>query len=651
MNWGGHPSEFAADRGLMNDSRASASTAGTTASSTSSKFGGSTNQFQVAQPTFAIEADRNGSSGANQCGKFIWPFATEGPVDGGDTSMSSSHERALHPPPLEGGSCRDSGGMDWDNDGNADNTGGEMASMSAAPSFTPPENMETALLLDRITRDDAVSRGIAPDPASLLPLKHNCEEQKSPRVSFVQSGPFGMNTEQFPNHDQPEGRRQHPHPPPLQRQSLQLQQEQQQSNHYPEHHYPAQQELHQMYSSHQSQPVQAQQAQQLSPSSLQPPQHQRRRQSQQQIKATQHQHLAIHHHPTPILPRHDVAIMPKPTPCSPTTLIPPTLVKHESIIRVSGMGSGRTAASDAFCAGSAAKRGTSGAQVMGTSERGMQEEDGMSDERKKRLRNEREQRRAHLITDQIDNLKGVLENSNFPLRSTSKFDILAACDEYIQHLRQRKNCLDLKHKLSGGGAGSPMTGFCKYSKAGIGVEGQSSSSVSSASEDNESTSSWGGGRGAAGGAAASQREIVLDFSEIFRSSHVPMAVVSIDGRLLQCNEEFSRVTGYTNDKLAGVTLFGLAAPECLEQLFKSIARLLSTAALDEKNPAYFATAAARATPFSHPGYNEANILLSLVRDEEHRARAFHCCIVASQRYGQIATESTMEQATAVRPQM
>src|SRR6056297_1982175 len=101
MNWGGHPSEFAADRGLMNDSRASASTAGTTASSTSSKFGGSTNQFQVAQPTCAIEADRNGSSGAKQCGKFIWPFATEGPVDGGDTSMSSSHERALHPPPLE----------------------------------------------------------------------------------------------------------------------------------------------------------------------------------------------------------------------------------------------------------------------------------------------------------------------------------------------------------------------------------------------------------------------------------------------------------------------------------------------------------------------------------------------------------------------
>ena len=58
--------------------------------------------------------------------------------------------------------------------------------------------------------------------------------------------------------------------------------------------------------------------------------------------------------------------------------------------------------------------------------------------------------------------------------------------------------------------------------------------------------------------------------------------------------------GYTNDKLAGVTLFSLAAPECLEELFKSIARLLSTAALDEKNPAYFATAAARAAPLSLP---------------------------------------------------
>lgn len=79
-----------------------------------------------------------------------------------------------------------------------------------------------------------------------------------------------------------------------------------------------------------------------------------------------------------------------------------------------------------------------------------------------------------------------------------------------------------------------------------------------------------------------------------------MAVVSIDGRILQCNDEFSRVTGYTNDKLAGVTLFSLAAPECLEELFKSIARLLSTAQLDEKNPAYFATAAARAAPLALP---------------------------------------------------
>ncbi len=40
-----------------------------------------------------------------------------------------------------------------------------------------------------------------------------------------------------------------------------------------------------------------------------------------------------------------------------------------------------------------------------------------------------------------------------------------------------------------------------------------------------------------------QRDMVLDFSEIFRSSHVLMAVVSIDGRILQCNDEFSRVTG------------------------------------------------------------------------------------------------------------
>ncbi len=129
-----------------------------------------------------------------------------------------------------------------------------------------------------------------------------------------------------------------------------------------------------------------------------------------------------------------------------------------------------------------------------------------------------------------------------------------------------------------------------------------------------------------------------------------------------------RTAGITNDKLSGVTLFSLAAPEALEELFKSIARLLSTAGLDEESPAYFATAAAKAAPLAYPvrdlrvtsrgarrmadllysfhtaphthllawpllttdppqGYDGASILMSLVRDDERRARAFHCCIL------------------------
>ena len=233
-----------------------------------------------------------------------------------------------------------------------------------------------------------------------------------------------------------------------------------------------------------------------------------------------------------------------------------------------------------------------------------------------------------------------------------------------------------------------------------GGSGGSGSSGGNGGEESSSLSSEDG----------EQREMVLDFSEIFRSSHVPMAVVSIDGRILQCNDEFSRATGkgsldtrysihtqrtyigepethttrhtnthprhptrhpadISNDKLSGATLFSLAAPEALEELFKSIARLLSTAALDRRSPAYFATAAAKAAPFAHPvragrfvlqrlyglgflllartadintntdttrqqprnhaaqGYEGASILMSLVRDDERRARAFHCCIV------------------------
>ncbi len=54
----------------------------------------------------------------------------------------------------------------------------------------------------------------------------------------------------------------------------------------------------------------------------------------------------------------------------------------------------------------------------------------------------------------------MLESSNYPLRSTSKFDILAGCDEYIQHLKQRKNCLDMEMKLGAAAAASQQQGGC-----------------------------------------------------------------------------------------------------------------------------------------------------------------------------------------------
>lgn len=56
-------------------------------------------------------------------------------------------------------------------------------------------------------------------------------------------------------------------------------------------------------------------------------------------------------------------------------------------------------------------------------------------------------RRAHLITDQIESLKRVLELSNFPLKSSSKYHVLAGCDEYIKQLKQKKKSLDLEAKL------------------------------------------------------------------------------------------------------------------------------------------------------------------------------------------------------------
>lgn len=632
MDWGGHPSELGDSKSQTASMTTTTTTAGATTSAPTVHNMHHrqlpSSQHALGFGTSSIAEAGGGGSGSGGA-KFHWPFSSAGGGAKGEAGTNCNdirqqRQQQQQQPSLSQEEMPDSnfdgGAMDWNSDVD-DDIGPGVSEGLSPPSMTRDRHSSAPLAPAPVFGSD-IKRGgdlpqrIAPHAASLLPqapVQLRQKPSQQPSSSLFCPSKF-MPTPMQQRHYQQQQHHQH-------------QQYEQQQGQRQEQQLPQQQ---------QQQSLQQQFCRPSGASHLQNPQ--------------QHHQQAGYHQHTPILPRYDVAILPKPLPLSPVMLIPQPVVKQEllQVAQMGGSGSGGSVGGNCTDSmvggGSSAKRGVSATQSCASTDGGTQDEDGMTEERKKRLRNEREQRRAHLITDQIDSLKGVLENSNFPLRSTSKFDILAACDEYIQHLRQRKNCLDQEHKIGGSSSGGGGSGNNSVrsggSGGGGGGGGPSSSSVSSASEDGESMSSGGGGRGMSA-AGAAHREIVLDFSEIFRSSHVPMAVVSIDGRILQCNDEFSRVTGYTNNKLTGVTLFSLAAPECLEELFKSIARLLSTAALDENNPAYFATAAARAAPLSQRGYQHANILLSLVRDEERRARAFHCCIVAPHQNhdGQRATEA------------
>lgn len=146
------------------------------------------------------------------------------------------------------------------------------------------------------------------------------------------------------------------------------------------------------------------------------------------------------------------------------------------------------------------------------------------------------------------------------------------------------------------------------------------------------------------------RRKALKYIEIVRTSHLALAVASMDGRLLLCNEKFCKVTGmsgscdpaaqfhppplatchkkgppkvstvpqsvircsppsflfrpwwctgHSNDKLNGATIFSLAAFDALEEIFAAFARLLSAAHVtEEANPAFFSTATCKAAPMS-----------------------------------------------------
>jgi PAS domain-containing protein len=163
-------------------------------------------------------------------------------------------------------------------------------------------------------------------------------------------------------------------------------------------------------------------------------------------------------------------------------------------------------------------------------------------ERRRYERNLREQQRSYRISQQIKTLRDVLEESKIPFKP-NKFSILVSVVEYIKQLQTRAIMLDAEHQK--------LIDTIRQTNEMASL-GQIPSSIDSSSDSVDAITS-GGGTDSSEDAFAATMD--LNFQTVFQCSPSGMAVCSLDGRILTCNESFETSLSLKKDEILQQSMF------------------------------------------------------------------------------------------------
>jgi PAS domain-containing protein len=158
-------------------------------------------------------------------------------------------------------------------------------------------------------------------------------------------------------------------------------------------------------------------------------------------------------------------------------------------------------------------------------------EDEGDQDRRRHDRNWREQQRSQRITQQIITLKNILEGAQIEFKP-DKYSTLVTVGDYIKTLQEQSAKLDQEHqKLL-----DTLTKTSEIVNSKYAPTKQESVDLMcdslSPPEDEALTKIQG-----------------IDYESVFMSSPFPFAISSIDGRFIDCNDEFEALTGYKRDEL------------------------------------------------------------------------------------------------------
>jgi len=105
------------------------------------------------------------------------------------------------------------------------------------------------------------------------------------------------------------------------------------------------------------------------------------------------------------------------------------------------------------------------------------------------------------------------------------------------------------------------------------------SSCSSGSGDGTATVVTGVREGEGGREVASG----VGYQSLFKQVSTPLAVASVDGRLIDANVRFEMATGYNKEELSRLTFFNLVAPEDLQATFAAVAQMINQEGEEEED--------------------------------------------------------------------
>lgn len=255
------------------------------------------------------------------------------------------------------------------------------------------------------------------------------------------------------------------------------------------------------------------------------------------------------------------------------------------------------------------------------------------DNSKREERNAREKERSYRIAAQINELRTLLSNGGVIVPKGTKNAVLTEAANYIKMLQQhqykseihRQQLIQQMQMIGGGAIGPQAANAIRHVAAQNGVWSLGKfggvpprTAVDQQQQQNQEQEQQGG-----------NQNIFLksiddhDYRYIFNSCSIPMAIASMGGAFIDCNQVFTELSQYGKQELCSLTIFNLTARSDLQHAFDLVSQMISPAAVSNDG--------SNAQPPVSPSCvlrgnmkqrNDLGLNITLIRDDEGIAKCF-----------------------------